>query len=934
MADSTHLAELLGSGSSPPGLETRLMGEALRTQLFELAPMPVCVGRFQIERLLGQGAMGRVFLARDPQLDRRVAVKVVRSSVAGDDARIAMLLREARALARVVHPNVVTVYDSGIHEGEIFLALEYFDGGTLGQWIVEHPVRRRADLRAVLDHFVLAGRGLAAAHAAGLVHRDFKPANVLLATDGRVAVADFGLASVLQAHEAAAVESGEAEASHTFAGGGTPAYMAPEQFHGIAEPRADQFAFCVSLFEALVGERPPSTPAPVRMPASARLVPRWVRRAVERGLSRDPGARFPDIDALLLALDRHRRAARRRTIAVGGLLLVTAGALWQRREPSPCEGLPGTDAIWSPDRAAGVRDAFVATGSSAAPAAITEVAAAFDSWSQGWATQRLDACRATRERGDQSEARLEARTDCLDRARVEAESILAALTAADARAVVHASEVLARLPTLSRCEDPESLGMLDVLDPSERDRYTTWLAEIARASAEVDAGWMLAAQDRLRPIVSEIDDERYPTLAGRANLVLGLALDDSAPRADRLARHQRATQLAMVQRDPGLVAQSMIALGEVIAGNDDASTLEAMRWLDTAEGALTRATDPGGLRDALALARVEVYARAARTEDAEAEARRALAGDLGERTRLELERKLAGTLATSGHGDAGLAIALDALARAEARFGVDSGLWANLAFDVGGFLWMLGRIDEADAALRRAVEVGERLYGPRSPFVLDARSSLAGVLAARGELVAAQVEIGRTLALALASAEPRSIAIAGGRQIKFAADLGLERSAGELAETLRPFAARAYGEDSIRLGYYDAGLASFMADSGRFDAALAAARSVAAAAQRRAGNSDHLVQVAGSTEARALAGLGRLDEALTTIDALLAELDRHRVYKSELLRVDHLRSRSGLLARLGRVDAMRESYADAARLCDDAYREPNPVALELLSEQA
>ena len=215
------------------------------------------IGRFVVEASIGEGGMGCVYRAFDPQLQRHVALKLLRAADRNANARA---LREAQAMARLAHPHVIAVFDVGEHDGAIFFAMEMVDGMTLRDWIAEGP----HPWREVLAKYRPAGEGLAAAHQAGLVHRDFKPANVLIGRDGRVQVTDFGLA-----RGTAAISSDEVPVAGTTHPStdprltqdgvvlGTPPYMAPEQSRGHdPDPRSDQYAFCVALYEALFGVRP------------------------------------------------------------------------------------------------------------------------------------------------------------------------------------------------------------------------------------------------------------------------------------------------------------------------------------------------------------------------------------------------------------------------------------------------------------------------------------------------------------------------------------------------------------------------------------------------------------------------------------------------------------------------------------------------------
>ena len=267
------------------------------------------VGRFSIEGLLGVGAMGVVHRAHDPELGRQVALKCVRPDEPDGSSGQERLRREARAMAQLSDPNVVRVHELVAHDGHLYIAMELVDGVSLATWLAEKP----RSWREVLEAFLQAGRGLAAAHEAGLVHRDFKPENVLRSARGRVCVTDFGLAC--PSGRAASVH-GETARTHDRESGeqlatsreiaGTPAYMAPELTYGApADARSDQFSFCVALYEALFGEDP--LRSRVSMPPDPRQaggVPPWVRRALARGLRMAPEERHESMTALLEELGR------------------------------------------------------------------------------------------------------------------------------------------------------------------------------------------------------------------------------------------------------------------------------------------------------------------------------------------------------------------------------------------------------------------------------------------------------------------------------------------------------------------------------------------------------------------------------------------------------------------------------------------------------
>jgi hypothetical protein len=296
--------------------------QASEGQAAGAAPGPLTrLGRYAIEGVLGAGATATVYLARDPTLDRAIALKVIR----GDERAATRLVREGQALARVSHPNVIHVYEVGREPELVYVAMERIDGDTLHRWL-ETPRSRRE----ILDVFAAAARGLSAAHAAGLVHRDFKPENVMVGRDGRVRVLDFGLARPADEgpeDAPAAPAHGLLAIGLTATGAltGTPAYMSPEQWRGEhADARSDQFSFCVALYRALAGRHPfgllPDSSGgesrailQERVEAGAiepmpRGVPRRIERALRRGLAVRPADRHRSMDDVVAALTHRPRA--------------------------------------------------------------------------------------------------------------------------------------------------------------------------------------------------------------------------------------------------------------------------------------------------------------------------------------------------------------------------------------------------------------------------------------------------------------------------------------------------------------------------------------------------------------------------------------------------------------------------------------------------
>ncbi|MBX7082526.1 MAG: serine/threonine protein kinase [Nannocystaceae bacterium] len=337
------------------------------------------VGRYMVLSLLGEGGLGRVYLAYDPELDRKLAIKLLRDRSVDAEGLAARLTREGQAMARLSHPHVVPVFDFGLSEFGPYIAMAVVEGGTLRTWLAARP-RSWQEIR---DAFVEAGAGLAAAHRVGLVHRDFKPSNVLVDAEGRMMVTDFGLARASEEHSGDAPEASfarvprqpllDATLTRTGTVMGTPAYVAPEQLRGrTVDARADQFSFCISLYEALYGIRPfvaddahayldAIARGETRTPTARRDVPAALRRAVLRGLAEDPAARHPDMAALLRAMTWDRRARRRYlAITLGAIVLAGAGVGigLSLRTPTPIE-TTAVDAIVDEARAAAAEARFL-----------------------------------------------------------------------------------------------------------------------------------------------------------------------------------------------------------------------------------------------------------------------------------------------------------------------------------------------------------------------------------------------------------------------------------------------------------------------------------------------------------------------------------------------------------------------------------------------
>jgi tRNA A-37 threonylcarbamoyl transferase component Bud32/tetratricopeptide (TPR) repeat protein len=590
------------------------------------------IARYVVVRELGRGGMGLVYEAYDPELDRKVAVKVLRWDRVRGDARVASvrLQREARAMARLAHPNVIIAHDVGTVDGGVFVAMELVEGTTLRGWLETAP----RSLDAILAMFVAAGRGLVAAHAAGIVHRDFKPENVLVGTDGRVRVTDFGLARASEriddeARDEAGVppRSGRSSLTETGAMVGTPAYMSPEQVRGQeATEESDQFAFCVALWEALYGERPFAgadvkqlaraiAEGKIRAPTSRRRVPRWLHEAVVRGLGVDPASRHPSIAALLDVLESHRARTRRTWISIAALVAVAAAAIVtfagmrSRVRPSTlCQGAGAELAgVWDDATKARVRSAFVATGAPFAIPAWSTVESALDGYARAWVEMQDESCTSTRIRGVQPDAVFDLRAACLARRKAELGALVDVLGRADRDAVENAPKAVASLTSVAACADVQALSAQTPLpdDPSVRARIDDLRARLANARALYDTGKWTGGEKAARAVLDDARAIGWRPLEAEATFAVATMTPDNAKAQTLLLD---AVTSAEAGRDDEIAARSWIALVRVATRRHVYDRAE--EYSQHATAALERLRGDAGLRadltDALGQLRYEL----------------------------------------------------------------------------------------------------------------------------------------------------------------------------------------------------------------------------------------------------------------------------------------------------------------------------------------
>jgi predicted Ser/Thr protein kinase len=510
-----------------PTIDLRVAQSKAEAALFG-ASEAVRIGRYRILERVGAGGMGIVWSAWDPELGRAVALKLASS---GDAEARALARDEARALARLSHPNVVPIYDVLDHDDRVLLVMELIKGESL-----RAASKTRSPAQIIRD-YRQAGDGLAAAHAAGLIHRDFKPDNALLGADGRVRVLDFGLA-----HDAGGGEGVVA---------GTPGYMAPEQERGEKlTPAVDQFALCVALREALTARGG---------------VPRWLQPVLARGTAGDPAARYPTMAELLAALALDPATRWRRRALVGGGMLALAGAAGafligraQHGGPTeaPCSGGPGLIAAsWGPARRAEIAQTLTSLTGAYARDSAPHLLATLDRYAGTWLISHRESCRA-HARKELSSELLDRRTACLGRARA-ALAALADLSAqaadADVAGLVQAASAL---PDLAACTDDTALLAGSAPGPAIAAEVRAVDDALARIDVERDAGRVSAATSGLAPLLARATATGYAALEARAQLAAGRVAMTAADGDLGAAAFAAATQAALAADDDALVIEA------------------------------------------------------------------------------------------------------------------------------------------------------------------------------------------------------------------------------------------------------------------------------------------------------------------------------------------------------------------------------------------
>ena len=667
------------------------------------------IGRYEVEEPLGRGGMGMVYTARDSQLGRRVALKLVTPHLARNPGSQLALLREAQAMARITQPNVLTVYDSGTFGDAVFLVAERVDGDTLEAWLA-----RPRRWRVILEVFLQAARGLEAAHDAGLVHRDFKPTNVLVGRDGRVRVFDFGVVRL----------------ADTSAPGrelaGTPLYMSPEQRRGdVADARSDQYAFCVTLHEALFGRLPGRAARERTTAGTIDRVPGWLRELVARGLQPDPDQRYPTTRAMIDAFEDRLRRRRHRAIAgIAGVAVAvavtTAVVGYLRGVNAPLARCPEPAlAAWTPQARARLGAKITATGLVFAPAAWTSAERVLDDYAARWRSHHRASCLAFEVHATESAPLHQRRNSCLERDRIVLEAIVDRIDVADRALVAQLPQLLDSLPDLDACTNAESPAWPD--ESGARDRLAEHYRAVARISSLADAGRFADAARELAPVVAGAAVLGFPAAEADAEYLAGriASLRGDYTEAARLL--EAARWRAEGARYDELVVNASSELLTVI-GTLQRKSSDIRQLINHASAAAERIGSPAArLRAAQAIGTAE--ASAGNYVAAEAQ--------------LEKARKLV-----------------------ESRDPPDRAVLAAVLDDLGYLAMRRRRYPEAEQLRRRAIELTIAELGPEHPQHAYLKSNLATTLSSLNRLDEARTMFEEALALRERGLGPEHAALA------------------------------------------------------------------------------------------------------------------------------------------------------------------------------
>lgn len=832
----------------------------------QLSPGTIVDEHYEIEGVLGVGGMGVVYRAFDLTLDRPVALKLHHST---DEESRERLLREAKVMAKLSHPNVLAVHEVGTWREDVYFAAELVEGVTAREW--QRKPRAWAE---VVRLYLAAGEGLAAAHSIGLVHRDFKPANILVGNDARVRVADFGLARPVGPQEATGSQASISSSSRAPTSGlvsnltrtgtrvGTPAYMPPEQF--MAEEldgRADQFAFCVSLFEGLYGQRPfPGHTAEAMAAAIGRgpqrphggtRGPRRLYGTLLRGLAPDPIDRFETMHDLLSELRAVLRPRRHRLWLGAGVLALLGGAVATVDSGAPADADLCTataqeiDAVWSPERIEVLSNASAVTDA-ASTTPWAPLSAFVDAYVQEWRTARLHVCQGLGARPSDVEDRAYA---CLDESRRELDALLAALgdTSGSMRRPSLASFQLLARP--AECQDADFLlhSVPPPSNPKDRERAVELQAELRRLRRTV------VAPDALSPTLARVDkigelgeQMGHPPLRAAAGLTRGILMRHADQAKAAVDIFEDAYFLAHESGDhklSSLVARQLASLVGYTLGRTEPAAL----W---ARLAVSEAYQGGVPLGALASAEHHlgmVHETAGHWERAEAlydRALRRLAGGASDYrlTRAQVLVSMSALDGGRGKVDEAIVAANEAIALYDDVYGPQHADTIPAVGNIGFALHATGRFAEAYDWHNRALSITEHEYGLDHAMAIPCFTNLAAAAHAMGEVPLAKRHYAESTRLVKAhfGDDHADLAVIASNLAMLADDDGDVELAAELRANAVRINLKTVGPEAPGTLLARAGLARAQFRAGRIDEGCAAFDDITTVIEREQGRSSNL----------------------------------------------------------------------------------------------
>jgi tetratricopeptide (TPR) repeat protein/predicted Ser/Thr protein kinase len=894
-----------GGATSTAGLDSKLAtpGSGERHHAGDRLTTGKTLGRYQVGGFLGAGAMGEVYLATDPALGRRVALKVLRVAEGKDSPELrARLVREAQVMGRLSHPNVVGVYEVGDEAGQVFIAMEFVDGESLRRWVAE-PREWRSVLRVYLE----AGKGLAAAHARGLVHRDFKPDNVLVDTEGRVRVSDFGLAADIDdafTNSTAKLE-GSVSVRLTQSGAlvGTPAYMSPEMLQRRSTSAAsDQFAFCVAVVEGLTGIRPmdgETLPALMRARLAGPVlkerseVPSAVWRALKRGLEVEPARRFTSMDELLDVLTRTLEPRRRwplvaaAAVTVGALSI--AGVMWRQRSPScevPASALTG---VWDDAQRARVQQAMLASTVPFAKTTAARVRQALEAHATQWALARRTACEATWVERTQSERLLDLRMRCLDRAKDELGAVAAFFAQADEATMTSATSVLSSLRPLEWCADERLLSSAVAPPTPAQSAAVTSVREALARTQVLIAARPKAAVDTLASLAAQAKTTGYAPVHAEvlADLAEAHLANSDAKQAETSARE--AITVADAVADDVDRAKALLTLIDAV-GPEQARWSEGTALVKDARAVVTRLGNDPGLESLLELRQGKLHYTQSQYAEALPHYERALRlreAQLGKDDArvAEVLQLLAICTGSLGKLDAAKVLYERTLRIREAALGPEHPEVAATLNTLGIDASDRGDFDGALALYQRALDIRVKALGPTHSRVGHVLTNMAGVYLSKGDAERAVTTIEQSIEVEATSmgAEHPSLAEPWSLACEAHATLGHEKESIAACERALAITLKTRAPTHVRVGLVQLSWGEALLKLGKPAEALTHLKEARAPIAARVGPGDMYALQLEAAEAEGLLAMKRPRDGLANVARALEGMKANEPVSPEII---------------------------------------------------